>query len=238
MQAIFAGLQYGDRRKRGSENDDWSARVPAARTKRDTIKAELESLRLKYGLREPLDIVHTETFDPVLARSVRMRIAKTEFGDAASLYEFEVWSSGGNEQDRANIALASNGSRLAAGPQVYAASFKAEPETTYMLRRGDPMQRSGEAVHAIPAVLGRLEIPDEAAETERRSALAQPDHPLTARVIVNRVWQHHFGAGLVETSTDFGYMGAAPSHPELLDWLAGKFVADSGGGDDPSWRHP
>ena len=114
MQAIFAGLQYGDRRKRGSENDDWSARVPAAKKKRDTIKVELESLRLKHGLREPLDIVHKETFDPVWGRSVRMRIATTEFGDAASLYEFEVWSSEDDDSDRTNVALASNGSRISA----------------------------------------------------------------------------------------------------------------------------
>ena len=92
------------------------------------------------------------------------------------------------------------------------------------------MQRSEEIGPAIPVVLGQVNIPKEAAEEERRLALAyhltQPDHPLTARVIVNRVWQHHFGIGLVATSSDFGYMGTAPSHPELLDWLASTFVSD------------
>jgi hypothetical protein len=86
----------------------------------------------------------------------------------------------------------------------------------------------------VPAVLASVQPrfpPPAKTSTLRRLTLARwiasPENPLTTRVIVNRVWQRHFGEGIVSTPSDFGSMGARPTHPELLDWLADWFVHDA-----------
>jgi hypothetical protein len=99
-----------------------------------------------------------------------------------------------------------------------------EPRPTYILVRGDYRTPGDQVWPGVPAALGKL--PDGL--NPNRLALArwltQPQHPLTARVMVNRLWQMIFGTGLVKTSEEFGSQGERPSHPELLDWLAVEFV--------------
>ena len=111
---------------------------------------------------------------------------------------------------------------------VYGGVFTT-PEPTHRLNRGDPMQKREPVAPASLAQFGaKMSLPADAKDGQRRLALANwiadPKNPLTARVLVNRLWHYHFGQGIVTTPSDFGRNGAKPTHPELLDWLADEFV--------------
>lgn len=112
---------------------------------------------------------------------------------------------------------------LATVQTAYAGTFQ-QPGPTHRLYRGD--HRAKREIVAPDAIesLGSLNLPPEPSDQQRRMAFAEwiasPDNPLTPRVIVNRIWQFHFGTGLVDTPSDFGAAGTRPTHPELLDWLA------------------
>jgi Protein of unknown function (DUF1553)/Protein of unknown function (DUF1549) len=108
---------------------------------------------------------------------------------------------------------------------------QANHKPSHVMLRGDFRREGPEVVPAFLRIANSMEAsvsaPAPGAPTRRRSQLAdwitRPDNQLALRVIVNRLWQYHFGRGLVETSSDFGKMGAEPTHPELLDWLAAEF---------------
>ena len=121
-------------------------------------------------------------------------------------------------------------------PQVRALWDRGEPSPTYVYRRGDHLQPGKLVGPGVPAALtdGKTSFDPKppfpgAKSTGRRLALArwlvEPDHPLTSRVMVNRIWKGHFGEGIVRSTGNFGKLGARPTHPELLDWLAREFVA-------------
>ncbi|MCE2399886.1 DUF1553 domain-containing protein [Candidatus Poribacteria bacterium] len=104
---------------------------------------------------------------------------------------------------------------------------------THILRRGNPTLVGREVNPAFPSVLNPPVVetpvmPKESKTSGKRRVFAEwvakDDNPLTARVMVNRIWQYHFGRGIVRTSNDFGQLGSPPTHPELLDWLASEFI--------------
>jgi hypothetical protein len=139
-------------------------------------------------------------------------------------------------QDKLLQELAKFARQKPALPTALALQETGKAPKTFVLRRGE-LRKPGEEVQAgWPTIL----TPDLRADpapikaasprsTGRRSALAawiaSPANPLAPRVMVNRLWQHHFGRGIVATPSDFGVRGTLPSHPELLDWLASEFVS-------------
>jgi hypothetical protein len=104
------------------------------------------------------------------------------------------------------------------------------PYEPVVFRRGQPDNRGDRVPRRFLQVLSHVDggtpFTDGSGRLELARAIASPENPLTARVIVNRIWQHHFGTGLVPTPSDFGVRGEPPTHPELLDHLAAEFMAD------------
>jgi mono/diheme cytochrome c family protein len=135
------------------------------------------------------------------------------------------------ERQTAKDALA----KMTSGMMAYIGQFSA-PDTIHLLNRGDVMQRGEEVAPGgltkLAVLSGELSLKNPASEAERRLELARwitrQDNPLSARVFVNRVWQHHLGRGIVATPSDFGRNGSLPTHPALLDWLARDFIRNGG----------
>ena len=122
-------------------------------------------------------------------------------------------------------------------PKIRGLWSRGDPSPTYLLQRGNYLTAGIEVGPGVLSVLTDGRTPfvvkppwDGAKTTGRRLALArwltEPDHPLTARVAINRIWKHHFGSGLVSTLANFGKTGSAPTHQELLDWMATEFAGE------------
>jgi hypothetical protein len=117
----------------------------------------------------------------------------------------------------------------AAPPRAMVLVDAPRPMNPRVFRRGNPNNPGEEVPRQFLQVLSgekRRPFQKGSGRLELARAIASPENPLTARVMVNRVWMHHFGYGLVRTPGDFGTRGEPPTHPELLDWLASRFVAD------------
>lgn len=194
LQAVFAGVRRGDRISRGHATEEQARRM-------EQIRLDIHKKRI--GIAE-IDVLALDARTPEMATN-RVQLSR----EIAAL-----------EAEYANM------------PQVeltYAAIPEAPP-ATHVLNRGDtesPKERvAPAALSAVKTI--RSELTDaNAPEGLRRVALTRwltdPANPLTARVMVNRLWHYHFGRGIVGTPSDFGFNGERPSHPDLLDWLATEF---------------
>jgi hypothetical protein len=182
--------------------------VPLVATDRASSIQQAHSQRLKEIESEikALERAHNARRAPPVGESKRLKTLRKEF------------------QRLTRLGLPSD------VPTAYAVS-EGEPEDAVIQRGGDP-GRPGPVVARSGSCFSFLELLSAATVPRRSSGRAQlaqwitrDDHPLTARVIVNRVWQHHLGRGIVATPSNFGIRGEPPSHPELLDWLTAWFIS-------------
>ncbi len=173
------------------------------------------------------------TLAPAIARSVALRsagLSAIRLGGPTQLLPTPVLV----EARRADDEVAAIRRTIPDLPRGY---FLVEPAdarpATHLLIRGQASRPGPVVEPGVPAVLCGPQPELDAADARRSGRrlafarwLVDPAHPLTARVMVNRAWQHHMGLGIVRSPSDFGTNGLPPTHPELLDWLAGRFVAD------------
>lgn len=147
------------------------------------------------------------------------------------LAELSPAAAGNRQQLVFDLSRIRSEMKLVSGGRVYAVT-SAAPEQTYLLDRGNPAQKrdlvGAGGIKSLSGLSPDFGLSADAGEGERRRRLAEwitdIHNPLTPRVIANRLWHYHFGAGIVETPNDFGFNGGRPSHPELLDWLASELL--------------
>ncbi|MCP4506741.1 MAG: DUF1553 domain-containing protein [Fuerstiella sp.] len=190
------------------ERREWQANEDKLTAEVQAVQTELAAKQREFAKK------HAD----VKPNSEMLRKLEPEFDRASS------------EADEATKAI---NKRRVPEPRVRALWDRGEPSPTYILKRGNYLTPGRPVGPGVPSVLtdGKTPfdvVPPFANTTGRRLALArwltQPKHPLTARVMVNRIWKHHFGKGIVSTLDNFGTTGARPTHPELLDWLATEFI--------------
>ena len=223
VQAIFAGAIRPE-----------GAVLPGM--KRSIVDAPKEERERAQKINEPLDPLIKALKDLQTARLAEYR-SRHPKGEMATDKELrEQFPEFARKADETAAELKETQARRVELPSIRAlADVDGEAPVTHILKRGDPLSPGDPVAPGVPLVFDDPASPFRAPEgpkgaktTGRRLAFAQwltrADHPLTARVMVNRIWAGHFGRGIVATLDNFGRSGAAPSHPELLDWLATEFV--------------
>jgi hypothetical protein len=246
IQAFFAGMRPVDAPLISPEERGQTEEARAAwEAKTAEVRAAIEKIEMPYRDKErmrqrrrfPVEYAHLldvpaserSPLEKQLGAMIEKQVyARADVSKSIKGKEKE-------EYDRLKARLAElSKDKPAETPVALAMSDLATPPATHLLKRGNWRNPAKEEL--APGFLSIVnsrdaEVKPVGDKPGRRAALADwiasKDNPLTARVIVNRLWQHHFGKGIVATSGDFGVSGERPMHPELLDWLAGELVAPS-----------
>ncbi|MBX7072946.1 MAG: PSD1 and planctomycete cytochrome C domain-containing protein [Pirellulales bacterium] len=191
---------------------------------------------LEYKYERLDDLIHTTTtaFLGLTVRCARCHDHKFDPIRQTDYYRIAAVFWAGHVEPR-EAALLGGPNRDELGYDVLGYTDRSPaPPPLQLLRKGDPARPEQEVAPGYLSCVGALDRamsppPDDAKTSHRRRQLAEwivdPQNPLTARVAVNRLWQHHFGAGLVRTPDNVGFAGDRPTHPQLLDWLAHELVA-------------
>jgi len=164
------------------------------------------------------------------ALAARLEGAMTEAGlqENAEGKEADIPFTPEEEREKQRLIVELGQAALKANPVAQTATVlgpAAKAHEVYMTHRGDWRAKGDKVEPAFPVALAaNAKVEGERRRTALANWLADPAHPLTGRVMVNRVWHWHFGRGIVATPNDFGRQGEAPTHPELLDWLTNEFV--------------
>ena len=203
----------------------------------DPLRSELREERIKALPAEVQDDLRAAHAKPVAERTELQKYLAEKFKSTLTVNDRDLnrrFPDLGQQTQSLQRELATARAKLRRKPHVRVLMDNEEPSLSYLLQRGEAAGFGDPVTPGVPAMLEhpalkpyRIEAPF-AGSSGRRLALAkwltQPEHPLTARVAVNQLWARHFGRGIVPTVANFGRSGMAPSHPELLDWLATEFV--------------
>jgi mono/diheme cytochrome c family protein len=229
MLAFFADVTpFADVNERDyARYSQWDASSPEQRAKRQELRKNEDDIRAELTAMEEIGIARMQTADQDVSRTPdRQRLLSDKLQQYLNINEWELYQATKKRYEQARDQR----QRMPKPDSVLAlAVCNAHPEPTHVLQRGNPHAPGDEVQPHFPELFGAATPTIPATSADARSAgrrrvlaewIASPVNLLTARVIVNRVWQHHFGHGIVRSANNFGELGDAPTHPELLDWLA------------------
>ncbi len=231
LLAFFADVTpYG---VRGDEetNSQWDLSPPEERKQRQELRQAIKSIEVEKTSMEEVGIKRMTAPDQRQSETPdRQKLLDDKLEKFLNPSEWELY-----KETLARLAEAKQQLEKLPGADMVLALATCEPQpaATHIMQRGNPHVPGDEVQPHFPKLFGDAAPQIPASSPDAHSAgrrrvladwIASPDNMLTARVVVNRVWQHHFGRGIVRSSSNFGELGTPPTHPELLDWLSLWFV--------------